>query len=54
MKNKLIKYIAQLKLRAEEKRDEAAFESMAGGIRCDGEAVELERVVRELEELINR
>jgi hypothetical protein len=52
MRNKLLKYIALLKVRAEEKRDEAAFESMAGSIRCDGEAIELERVIRELEELV--
>jgi hypothetical protein len=53
MKNKLLKYITLLKKRAEEKRDEAAFESMAGAIRVGGEAEELERVIRELEFLID-
>lgn len=56
MKSKLIKYIAQLKKRAEEKRDEAAFEKSAGCSNYADELIliaeELEKVIRELEALI--
>ena len=57
MKNKLLKYIASLKLHAEEKRDEAAFEKSTGSSNYADELIlmaeTLEKVIKELENLIN-
>jgi len=61
MKNKLIKYTTSLKKRAEEKRDEAAFEKTVNSSPyldpyihgLNSEAAELEKVIGELENLIN-